>query len=121
MTRELHHIRQRLANWCTFEPSESFVAYLPDSDFTVQDAGLAGVVLTNRRVIFCKHHTRGSLDLEAPGEISLLKKGQFYDLHHRHDQRQRRLGRLRLKHGIELMETLAVLGSPLRVTHAVAS
>lgn len=116
-----HAIRQRLANWCVFEPCESFVTYFPDSDFSLHDAGLAGVVLTNRRVVFCKHHSRGSLALDAPGELTLRKKGQFYDLHHRHKLECRRLGRLRLKHGAELMETLASLGSPLRVKHAVAS
>jgi len=79
------------------------------------------VVPTNHRVIFCKNHSRGSLDLDAPGELTLRKKGQFYDLHHHHKLECRRLGRLQLKHDVALMETLASLGSPLRVQHAVAS
>lgn len=77
-------------------------------------------MLTNHRVIFCENHSRGSLALDASGELTLRKKGQFYDLNHRHKLACRRPGRLQLKHGVELMETLANLGSPLRVQHAVA-
>ena len=115
------HVRQRLSNWCAFKQTESFVAYLPDSDFTARDAGFAGIVLTNLRMIFCKHHTRGSLALDTAGELTLLRRGHFYDLNHRDSHRSKRLARLRRKHGIELMETLGTLGSPLRVIHAVAS
>ncbi len=47
-------VRNRIRQW--YEPSdgEKFVAYIQDADFTQAEAGLAGVVLTDRRLVYHK-------------------------------------------------------------------
>ena len=114
-------LRQQLVDWCRLEPSEQFVKYIPDSDFTKNDEGLAGVVITDRRVVHCKHHQRGSIDMEQDGHLTLVRDGHFYDLHYHHDHLKRRMVRLRQRDGHELIHTLDELRKPLRVVRGTKS
>ena len=54
-------VRQRLGTWCEFEPGERFTHYLNDAEFGSKDEGLAGVVMTDRRMIYHRYHRRGSV------------------------------------------------------------
>jgi len=54
-------VRQRIGVWCRFERGEMFKLYLNDADFTTNDAGLAGVVVTNRRLIYHKFRRSRSI------------------------------------------------------------
>ena len=56
--------RRRLNVWCHFEPQEQFRMYLTDGDFGTRDRGLAGLVITDRRMFYCKNFHRGTLDLK---------------------------------------------------------
>lgn len=53
--------RQRIAVWCHFEAGEHFRTYLTDADFNRRDEGLAGMVVTDRRLVYCKYHHRGEV------------------------------------------------------------
>jgi len=45
-------VQQRLAEWYSPNRGERFVAYVPDRDVSHIDEGLAGLVVTNRRLIY---------------------------------------------------------------------
>ena len=53
--------RHRIAVWCHFEAGEHFRLYLTDADFNRRDEGLAGLVVTDRRLVYCKYHHRGEV------------------------------------------------------------
>jgi len=72
--------RRRLAVWCPFEPMEQFRLYLSDGDFGTRDKGLAGLVLTDRRLIYCKYHHRGAIDLSQPATLRIRDETDFAQL-----------------------------------------
>lgn len=88
--------RQRLQIWCKLKPREQFLTYYNDADFNRRDEGLAGLVLTNQRIIFCKYHTRGRLPLNAD-HIQLISKsvGSFCELYVKIRGRTSRMVKLR--------------------------
>ena len=53
--------RHRINAWCKLDPGESFRMYLTDADFGKRDEGMAGLVVTDKRVILCKYHHRGQV------------------------------------------------------------
>ncbi|MCX5662102.1 MAG: hypothetical protein NTW19_20690, partial [Planctomycetota bacterium] len=73
-------VRHRLSAWCGFEPMESFRVYLPDADFAKQDLGLAGVVITDRRLIHCKFNHKGQAPLDAEAVLRVQPEGEFVNL-----------------------------------------
>lgn len=113
-------VRARLSVWCRLASGEHFLKYVPDSDFTSHDAGRAGLVVTNQRVFYCKHHHRGSIGLDEHGELSLIKDGPFYEVHFRHDHQRRRLVRVRGQDGHDLIDLLDELNKPLRVVRSTS-
>lgn len=72
--------RRRLAVWCPFEPMEQFRTFLSDGDFGTRDKGLAGIVVTDRRLIYCKYHHRGSIDLSEPATLRIRDDADFAHL-----------------------------------------
>ena len=72
--------RRRLGVWCPFEPMEQFRAYISDGDFGTRDRGLAGLVFTDRRLLFCKYHHRGSILLAEEGTIQIRDDGEFANI-----------------------------------------
>ena len=67
--------RLRLEPWCRFEPGERFLAYVPDPDFTRAEAGLAGVVVTDRRLIHHKFRRLRDVPLHKPLTLHLRRDG----------------------------------------------
>lgn len=59
-----HDCRERISSWCKLRPRELFRLYLSDVDFGRRDEGLAGMVLTDQRMVFCKYHRRGEVPLD---------------------------------------------------------
>jgi hypothetical protein len=47
-------VRGRLTSWLDWGDDERFLIYLPDSDFARKDDGLAGLALTDTRLVFPK-------------------------------------------------------------------
>lgn len=66
-------VRQRVSVWCRFQTRERFQLYLNDAEMAQRDAGLAGIVITDRRLIYHKFHHNGQVDLASPGTL-LMKK-----------------------------------------------
>jgi hypothetical protein len=61
--------RQRLAVWCKFAPGERFRDYLPDADVARHDVGLAGVVITDDRLIYHKYRLFGEVRLDSDATL----------------------------------------------------
>ena len=58
--------RNRIKTWYVPGNNETFLAYLPDRDFAKTELGMAGLVLTNRRLCFKKYASERQFDLTKP-------------------------------------------------------
>jgi DNA-directed RNA polymerase subunit M/transcription elongation factor TFIIS len=74
------HIRHRLSTWVAFEGGEHFQYYFNDAEFGKKDEGLAGVVLTDRRLIYHKYHRKGSVRYGENPKLILSPDGDFAGL-----------------------------------------
>jgi len=63
--------RHRLSGWCKLDPGETFRRYFNDVDFAAKDAGMAGLVVTDLRLLFKKHHRKGRVYLSR-GDASII-------------------------------------------------
>lgn len=70
-------IQRRLETWCKFERGERFKLYLNDADLTVSDAGLGGVVVTDRRLLYHKFRRSRSLSLNQDAILHLRTDGLY--------------------------------------------
>ena len=68
-------VRLKLEPWCSFQRGERFLGYFNDPDFSSSEAGLAGVVLTDKRLIYHKYRRLRSLSLHSPATLHLRKDG----------------------------------------------
>lgn len=109
-----HNVRHRLAVWFDFAGDERFLGYFNDSDFSKADAGLAGLVVTTRRIVWCKYHHHGTLALDQPGTLHAHGDGRFADLAYESGGESRKLVRLRLDDAEALGDLLAKLGVAMR-------
>ena len=62
-------VRQRLEPWTRFQRGEKFLLYLNDPDFSSNDAGLAGVVITDQRLIYHKYRRLRSVALNQDATL----------------------------------------------------
>lgn len=65
--------RGRIQSWCKLRPHEVFQAYFNDADFGRLDEGLAGVIVTDLRVVYCKYHHRGQVRLDNDEALIVAK------------------------------------------------
>ena len=69
--------RERLTVWCAFEPMESFKLFVSDAEFSKKDLGLGGIVITDRRLIYCKYKVRGDARFSSGGIVQLVTEGDY--------------------------------------------
>ena len=87
--------RGRIQVWCKLRPREVFMAYFNDADFGRMDEGLAGLVVTDQRVVFCKYHHRGQVRLEDEGAMIIVKEdGRFLSLSLQSGEQRQRMCKL---------------------------
>jgi len=81
--QELSEIcRSRLQSWCKLRPHEVFQEYLNDADFGRLDEGLAGLIITDQRVVYCKYHHRGQVRLDSEDATIVVRPdGRFFSLY----------------------------------------
>lgn len=103
--------RQRLNIWSPFEPKERFVHYISDADFGKKDRGLAGLVITNRRLIYCKYHHRGHVQLDEPCTIHIKTDENFAHLSYESDVEKTKLAKLHLDDLKEFLDCLSVFSA----------
>jgi len=102
-------VRQKISAWFEFEGDEQFLGYYMDTDFMVKDAGLAGIVVTDHRIVYCKYQKKGSIQLMNEGDLVGTEFEAFFDLLYRTSEKTTKLVQLRKKDTEELMSTLAEL------------
>ena len=108
-------VRQRINAWCKIRPREVLQLYLNDADFGRRDAGLAGLVVTDQRVVFNKYHHRGEIALDAEDALILAQcDEQFAHLSLAVGSSRSRMINLHRKDVSTLVETIRRVGS-LRV------
>ncbi|MCC6580656.1 MAG: hypothetical protein IT440_09450 [Phycisphaeraceae bacterium] len=73
-------VRQRLDSWVEFVPGERFRYYINDADMSKKDEGLAGIVLTDRRLIYHKYHRHGQVNYGEDASLSVRPDGRFAGL-----------------------------------------
>ena len=56
-------IRSRIKQWFTLAEGEKFVVYIPDGEFAKTEAGLAGIALTDKRLVFRKFASKVEIPL----------------------------------------------------------
>ena len=98
--------RQRIAAWCPFEPGEKFHLYCPDAEFSQRDQGLAGVVVTDRRFVYCKYHHRGQVQLDDPVTLKLRRDGELAKVTLIMGDERARVGRMAMRDLKKLMTEL---------------
>ena len=69
--------RERIGAWVSLEGGERFRHYVNDADFGQRDAGLAGLVCTDRRLVFKKYHHQGQIGLASEGIVILRRDDEF--------------------------------------------
>ncbi|MBI1375103.1 MAG: hypothetical protein GC159_20485 [Phycisphaera sp.] len=100
-------VRQKIAVWFEFQDGEQFLAYFMDPDFMVKDAGLAGVVVTDQRLVYCKYQKKGAIPLDSDGDLIAAEIDAHFELQHRLDDKTTKLVRIRKKDTEQLMGMLA--------------
>lgn len=68
-------VRNRIGQWFKIADKEEFVVYIPDADFTKAEAGLAGVILTDRRLVYHKSLSLKEISLKDPIRITSKHDG----------------------------------------------
>jgi hypothetical protein len=112
--------REHLAVWCRFQAREQFKLYVNDADFGAHDAGLAGVVITDHRLVFHKYHHGGSIELDEDATLHVKTDGQVARLTYDCKGQLARVGKIHIKDMSRLIEALA--DSPgLRIQLAAAA
>ena len=73
--------RTRIGVWCKLGPHEVVRYFFNDADFGRQDEGLAGLVLTDQRIVFHKYHHGGEVKIDTDGAVILARpEGTFLSL-----------------------------------------
>jgi hypothetical protein len=109
--------RQRITIWCKLRPREEVRLYLNDADLGRRDEGLAGLLVTDQRLVFCKHHHRGQVERhKQPARVRAKIEGRFAMLHLEMDDERTRMIRIRQAELKSLGDELAGEGQVQLVT-----
>lgn len=73
-------VRHRLEVWAHFMDGEKFRYYINDADMPKKDEGLAGVVLTDRRLIYKKFHRQGHVEYGTNAQLIIRPDGTMAGL-----------------------------------------
>lgn len=80
--RELDpRIRHRITQWFTPDGNEQFMRYFRDTGFSPTEAGSAGVVLTDHRLVYKKYTILRDYPLHRPARLAFVKKGDHAIVH----------------------------------------
>jgi hypothetical protein len=111
--------RQRLAVWCKFAPGERFRDYLPDADLARHDVGLAGVVITDDRLIYHKYRLFGEVRLDTDATLVVRRDDRIAVLGLEKDGKRVRIAKI---HARDLPQLIVALSHApgLKVTVAKA-
>ena len=64
-------VRAKISQWFTLGDEETFKGYFPDSSFSRSEAGAAGLILTDRRMVYKKYTAIREYLLAEPGTVEI--------------------------------------------------
>lgn len=109
-------IRERISVWCKLSSRETVKGYFRDADFTRHDSGMAGILITNERIVWCKYHHRGQVRLDNEDANIILTpeltpngksdSPESYQLRLIDEHASHRMGRLTARYVDELQRLL---------------
>jgi hypothetical protein len=99
--------RKRIEAWARFGRGESFALYLNDPDLPSTDAGLAGVLVTDQRLVYHKYRKQRSVCLNQDAVLHVRKDGAVARLAIESMGRIGRAGKIHSKDIPRLVEALA--------------
>lgn len=73
-------VRRRIEVWARFQNGEKFRYFINDADIPKKDEGLAGVVLTDRRLIYKKFHRQGQVEYGTHAQLIIRPDGTMAGL-----------------------------------------
>ncbi|MBL4701433.1 MAG: hypothetical protein JKX85_09265 [Phycisphaeraceae bacterium] len=73
-------VRRRIEVWAHFRDGEQFRYFISDADMLKKDDGLAGVVLTDRRLIYKKFHRQGQVEFGTNAQLIIRPDGTMAGL-----------------------------------------
>jgi hypothetical protein len=62
-------VRTKLSQWFTLAEGEKFLGYFADEDFSRAEAGVAGLILTDKRIVYKKYASQREYSLPAGGTV----------------------------------------------------
>jgi hypothetical protein len=74
-------MQSRIRKWFRADKGERFVAFIADDEFAKTEAGMAGVVITDRRLISHKFASQVDMPLNHQMTISAKAKGAMSEVH----------------------------------------
>lgn len=101
-------VRGRIGVWCKLGPREGVRKYYNDADFGKRDEGLAGLVITDQRLVYSKYHHRGQVRLDNDDATVIARsEGKFVSLTLRVGSDLQRMVKLHRHDLDDLTQTLA--------------
>lgn len=73
-------VRRKISRWFTPGESERFLGYYADHDFARCESGAAGLVLTDRRMVYQKFNDHHEFDLARAGRINIVQKDKAIEV-----------------------------------------
>ncbi|TFG85901.1 MAG: hypothetical protein E4H17_04625 [Gemmatimonadales bacterium] len=74
-------VRNRIANWFNCGKGEEFICYVSDSDRGKAEAGMSGVVVSSKRIVYFKFGALRQIDLSEEVRLRVEKTHERYQLH----------------------------------------
>ena len=71
-------IRHRLENWYKPVGRERFICYVPDTDYAKAEAGMGGLVVSDRRLVYHKFNTKVEIPLTEKVELQAENTHDHY-------------------------------------------
>ena len=99
--------RRRLEVWARFQRGERLKVYLNDADMSSADEGLAGVVVTDQRLLYHKYRRSRSISLKQEGVLHVRADDKVARLTLQSFGRTARAGKIRRSDMNRLVEALA--------------
>jgi hypothetical protein len=108
--------RERIQVWCKLRPRELVTLYVNDADLGHHDEGFGGLLVTDQRLVFSKHHHRGQLEHDKhAATIHAEPQGAFFMLRLVMGEQRTRMIKLRaselepLKQALVSIESLSLV------------
>lgn len=110
-------VRRRIEVWAHFQNGERFRYFINDADMPKKDEGLAGVVLTDRRLIYKKFHRQGQVEYGTEAQLIIRPDGTMAGLRVKTEDGTFKCARFHFDDLQKLKKAATDLGFGLDISH----